>query len=84
VRGFKLILITLFLFISFSLAQSKSYQILETNITSNILKSGIVNIEETRTFKFNGPFSYVFRDIKKSGYDYIYDIQVFEGEKSYL
>ena len=83
-RGFKSILITLFLFISFALAQSKSYQILETNITSNILKSGIVDIEETRTFKFNGPFSYVFRDIKKSGYDYIYDIQVFEGEKSYL
>ena len=78
------LLITLFLFISFALAQSKSYQILETNITSNILKSGIVDIEETRTFKFNGPFSYVFRDIKKSGYDYIYDIQVFEGEKSYL
>ena len=83
-REFKSILITLFLFISFALAQSKSYQILETNITSNILKSGIVDIEETRTFKFNGPFSYVFRDIKKSGYDYIYDIQVFEGEKSYL
>ena len=76
--------ITLFLLLSFIFSQGKSYEILETNIVSNILKEGIVEIEETRVFSFKGNYSFVYRDIRKKGYDQLYDIQVFEGEKPYL
>ena len=65
-------------------AQGKSYKILSTNIESNILKEGIVEIQETRAYSFKGNYSFVFRDIRKKGYDQLYDIQVFEGDKPYL
>ena len=80
----KKLFITLSLLISFTVAQGKSYKILETSIASNILKEGIVEIEETRVFSFKGKYSFVYRDIRKKGYDQLYDIQVFEGEKPYL
>tara|TARA_X000000368_G_scaffold186906_1_gene147551 strand:+ start:496 stop:2205 length:1710 start_codon:yes stop_codon:yes gene_type:complete len=80
----KKLFITLSLLLSFTVAQEKSYKILETNIASNILKEGIVEIEETRVFSFKGKYSFVYRDIRKKGYDQLYDIQVFEGEKPYL
>ncbi len=70
--------------LSFTAAQDKSYKILETSITSNILKEGIVEIEETRVFSFKGQYSFVYRDIEKKGYEQLYDIQVFEGKKPYL
>ena len=80
----KKLFITLSLLLSFTVAQGKSYKILETSIASNILKEGIVEIEETRVFSFKGKYSFVYRDIRKKGYDQLYDIQVFEGEKPYL
>ena len=80
----KKLFITLSLLLSFTVAQEKSYKILETNIASNILKEGIVEIEETRVFSFKGQYSFVYRDIEKKGYDQLYDIQVFEGKKPYL
>lgn len=70
--------------LSFTVAQEKSYKIIETSITSNILKEGIVEIEEKRVFSFKGQYSFVYRDIEKKGYDQLYDIQVFEGKKPYL
>tara|TARA_B100000959_G_C14993693_1_gene629182 strand:+ start:5252 stop:6937 length:1686 start_codon:yes stop_codon:yes gene_type:complete len=76
--------ITLFLLLSFIFSQGKSYKILETSIISNILKEGIVEIEETRVFNFKGTYSFVYKDIRKKGYDQLYDIQVFEGETPYL
>jgi len=80
----KKLFIALSLLLSFTVAQGKSYKILETSIASNILKEGIVEIEETRVFSFKGKYSFVYRDIRKKGYDQLYDIQVFEGEKPYL
>tara|TARA_X000000368_G_scaffold298984_1_gene238091 strand:- start:68 stop:1750 length:1683 start_codon:yes stop_codon:yes gene_type:complete len=80
----KKLFITLSLLLSFTAAQDKSYKILETSITSNILKEGIVEIEETRVFSFKGQYSFVYRDIEKKGYEQLYDIQVFEGKKPYL
>ena len=80
----KKIFITLFLLLSFAFSQGKSYKILETSIASNILKEGIVEIEETRVFSFKGTYSFVYRDVRKKGYDQLYDIQVFEGKTPYL
>lgn len=78
--------ILLFIFLSLTIvqAQSKSYKILSTNIESNILKEGIVEIQETRVYSFKGNYSFVYRDIRKKGYDQLYDIQVLEGDKAYL
>jgi len=81
---FKNILLYLLLSITFLQAESKSYKILSTTIESNILKEGIVEIQETRVFSFKGTYSFVYRDIRKKGYDQLYDIQVFEGDKPYL
>ena len=81
---FKKILLYLLLSITFVQGQGKSYKILSTNIESNILKEGIVEIQETRVFSFKGDYSFVYRDIRKKGYDQLYDIQVFEGDKPYL
>ena len=81
---FKKILLYALLSITFLQAQGKSYKILSTNIESNILKEGIVEIQETRAYSFKGNYSFVFRDIRKKGYDQLYDIQVFEGDKPYL
>ncbi len=75
---FKKILLYTLLSITFLQAQGKSYKILSTNIESNILKEGIVEIQEKRVFSFKGNYSFVFRDIWKKGYDQLYDIQVFE------
>ena len=78
--------ILLFIFLSLTIvqAQGKSYKILSTNIESNILKEGIVEIQETRVYSFKGNYSFVYRDIRKKGYDQLYDIQVLEGDKAYL
>ena len=81
---FTKILLYALLSITFLQAQGKSYKILSTNIESNILKEGIVEIQETRVYSFKGNYSFVFRDIWKKGYDQLYDIQVFEGDKPYL
>ena len=81
---FKKILLYALLSITFLQAQGKSYKILSTNIESNILKEGIVEIQETRVFSFKGNYSFVYRDIRKKGYDQLYDIQVFEGDNPYL
>jgi uncharacterized membrane protein len=81
---FKKIIIYLFLSITLLQAESKSYKILSTTIESNILKDGIVEIQETRVFSFKGTYSFVYKDIRKKGYDQLYDIQVFEGDKPYL
>lgn len=80
----KKILLFIFLSITFVQAQGKSYKILSTTIESNILKEGIVEIQETRVFSFKGTYSFVYKDIRKKGYDQLYDIQVLEGDKPYL
>ena len=65
-------------------ADDRSYKILSTDIQTYINKDGNVDFIETREFSFNGEFSFVYQDILKSGYDKIYDIQVFEDEVMYL
>ena len=55
------------LLLSFSslFAADKSYKILSTEIQTTINKDGTIDFTESREFRFNGDFSYVFQDIPK-------------------
>ena len=57
---FKKILLFVLLSITFLQAQGKSYKILSTNIESNILKEGIVEIQVIFFFIFNGNYDFLF------------------------
>ena len=80
----KNIIIYFYLLFTVTQAADKSYEILSTDIQSFINRDGTIDFVETREFRFNGDYTFVYQVIPKKGFDSIFDIQVLEDEVFYL
>ncbi|MFC1887383.1 DUF2207 family protein [Candidatus Cloacimonadota bacterium] len=79
----KLYLILIFLIVSITFsdlaANDKDYQIKRVYIEAELNPDGSMDVTETRTFSFQGKFSYLYRSFPKNGPVEFTDIVVKEG-----
>jgi uncharacterized membrane protein len=73
----------LFLLFPFQSFAAKTYQITRVNIDSQLHPNGSMDISESRTFQFNGSFSFVFRTLPSSAPVTFGDFRVSENGKMY-
>ncbi|WP_234572124.1 DUF2207 domain-containing protein [Rhodohalobacter sp. 614A] len=64
--------------------QDKSYEIPDIQVDVAIQQNGIVHIDEHRTYQFMGSFSWADYRLPKNGFSEIRNIQVFEGDSSFI
>lgn len=77
-----LLAMTALLFLcSGGVAEAKSWQIEAMDVLLDVQKDGSVLVEETVTFRFEGPFSYVARVIPTRNLESLSDIQVLKDGK---
>ena len=62
-----ILILLLGLFFNIPQVQAKSYTISPVNITETVLKDGSMKVEETRTFNFEGNFTFAYQYINKHG-----------------
>lgn len=79
----KSFLLVLILFVPYIIS-AKNYSIEKTDIVATISKDGIVHIEETRMYRFDGKYSWVNLKINKKGFKELYNIQVQEGDINFI
>ncbi|MEX2462775.1 MAG: DUF2207 domain-containing protein, partial [Balneolaceae bacterium] len=65
-------------------AQNQHYEIPIIDIKAEIHPGGLVSIRESRTYDYIGSFSWADYRLPKNGFDQITEIQVFEGDQSFI
>jgi len=66
-----------------SAASAKSYRITGVDIHAELKPDGSMDVLESRTYRFNGSFSFAFRDFPAEGRVRFGDFKVFEGAVAY-
>ena len=75
----------LFFFISAILTLSaKDYRITKAEIKAIIKKNGTVSFEETRTYVFEGSYTWASFELERKGFDNVSNFSVWDGDKLYL
>lgn len=77
-----LTLALLFILVTPALAQVKSWGIDQMNVLLDVQRNGVVQVEETVTFTFQGSFSYVTRAIPTGNLESLGDIEVLQDGKA--
>ena len=77
------IFITLFLLFPFQSFAAKTYHIIQVNIDAQLHPDGSMDILESRTFQFDGQFSFVFRTLPSSAPVTFDDFRISENGKMY-
>jgi uncharacterized membrane protein len=78
-------LLTLFFFLlSISPVFAQDYSMPEVNIRATIQEDGTVFIEESRTYNYNGSFSWADYRLPKDGFTEIRNIRVSEADTDYI
>ena len=78
-RFFLAILCLLFVLTKPLIAEDKEYFITEVRIDAELAEDGSMMVNESRTFKFSGKFSYLYRFFPLDGPVQFTDFSVFEG-----
>jgi uncharacterized membrane protein len=65
-------------------AKNSTYQIPEISVEAEITPAGTVHIHETRTYQFQGSFSWADYRLPKSGFTEIRNIRLAEGAEGYI
>ncbi len=80
------LLLTLFL-LSFHINEYgivKEYSIPEIRVEAEIMENGVVRIQEQRTYRFDGSFSWADYKLPKSGFSEIRNIRISEDDQFYI
>ncbi|MGM0588667.1 MAG: DUF2207 domain-containing protein [Bacteroidota bacterium] len=79
----KLYLLTTLMLLGTATAHGKNAQLIEVKIDATVLSNGDVRMMESRTYQFDGSFSYAYRDLLKARVDSITDIRVSDTSGPY-
>jgi hypothetical protein len=72
------------LLLSVAGASAKSYRITGVHIDAQLRQNGDMEVIESRTYNFNGSFSFAYREIPLSGAVEFVDFQISEDGRAYM
>lgn len=75
---------TILLFIGFTQANAKSYEIPTIRVEVSIYADGTVKITEHLTYIFDGSYSWAEYELPKQGFSAISDIRISKNSQSYI